>query len=182
MRPKAHAPIASPIDTMNIPFPPVFLTLFHHNCTVGINADVTATSMRADAKPAAKLLTLGFSDGRYRKPEPEECGGMMKMSYFPGGSPDDLGASPWGGGGGGFIACRTWCVPEGTEDCVQQGLGVGPDCGENLRQEPNFFFAARGISGSLYTSSNRYNCCLGFVSVQLPGSPYFICQQTMSKG
>lgn len=63
------------------------------------------TSTRADAKPAAKLLTLGFSDGRYRKPEPAECGGMMNMSYLPGGRfvPEFVvfGFSPWGGGGGG---------------------------------------------------------------------------------
>jgi hypothetical protein len=59
--------------------------------------------MRAEAKPAAKLLTFGCKDGRYRNPDPEECGGIMKMSYFPGGKPEDLGTSPWGGGGGGFI-------------------------------------------------------------------------------
>src|SRR6266566_4833392 len=34
---------------------------------------------------------------------------MMKMSYFPGGSPPapaGLGASPWGGGGGGALIFR----------------------------------------------------------------------------
>jgi len=58
-------------------------------------ADVNATSMSAEAKPAAKLLTFGFSDGRYRKPPPEEWSGIIKMSNLPGGNPpDDLGISP----------------------------------------------------------------------------------------
>lgn len=64
---------------------------------------------RAEAKPAMKLLVLVRREGRYRKPEPAECSGMTKMSYFPVGSPDPppavvLGASPWGGGGGGGAA------------------------------------------------------------------------------
>jgi len=43
----------------------------------------------------------------------------MKMSYLPSGSPDDLGDSPWGGGGGGaLISCLlAWCYPLG-ESCV----------------------------------------------------------------
>jgi hypothetical protein len=28
------------------------------------------------------------------------------MSYLPGGNPEPLGTSPWGGGGGGFIVHR----------------------------------------------------------------------------
>ena len=72
--------------------------------------------MRAEAKPAAKLLTFGFSEGRYRKPEPDECGGIMKMSYFPGGNPDPFGCSPCGGGGGGFIVV-VWCYTS-SEGCV----------------------------------------------------------------
>jgi hypothetical protein len=67
---------------------------FHHCWTAGFNAEPITTSTRADAKPAAKLLALGFRDGRYRKPDPEECGGIMKISYFPGGKPEDLGFSP----------------------------------------------------------------------------------------
>ncbi len=72
-------------------------------------ADPIRTHSRADANPAAKLLTLGCNDGRYRKPEPDECGGMMKISYFPGGNPEavvpavDFGAAPCGGGGGGVL-------------------------------------------------------------------------------
>jgi hypothetical protein len=50
--------------------------------------------MSAEAKPAAKLLTFGLNDGRYRKPLPEECGGIIKISYLPGGKPEDLGTSP----------------------------------------------------------------------------------------
>ena len=61
-----------------------------------------ATNIKADANPAKKLLTFGFRDGKYRNPDPAECSGMTKMSYLPGGKPeDDLGAAPCGGGGGG---------------------------------------------------------------------------------
>lgn len=63
--------------------------------------------MSAEAKPATKLLMFGLRDGRYRKPEPAECSGIMKMSYLPGGRPLPavvLGASPCGGGGGGASA------------------------------------------------------------------------------
>jgi hypothetical protein len=78
----------------NIPIPPEPFTLFHHACTAGANAEPITTSMRAEAKPAAKLLTFGFSEGRYRKPEPDECGGIMKISYLPGGNPEPFGCSP----------------------------------------------------------------------------------------
>lgn len=63
----------------------------------------STTSTRAEAKPAAKLLTFGLSDGRYKNPEPEECGGMIKISYLPGGRFELVvfGFSPCGGGGGG---------------------------------------------------------------------------------
>lgn len=33
----------------------------------------------------------------------------MKMSYFPGGNPDDLGTSSWGGGGGGWFISLVRC-------------------------------------------------------------------------
>jgi hypothetical protein len=92
-----------PTTTSIIPIPPAPFTLAHHAWKAGANAEHIATSMSADANPAAKLLTFGFSDGRYRKPDPEECGGIMKMSYFPGGKPEDLGTSPCGGGGGGAL-------------------------------------------------------------------------------
>lgn len=63
----------------------------------------STTKTNADAKPAAKLLAFGLSDGRYRKPDPAECGGMMKTSYFPGGRfvCEVFGFPPCGGGGGG---------------------------------------------------------------------------------
>lgn len=55
--------------------------------------------------PAMKLFHWGLRDGRYRNPEPAECSGMMKISYFPVGRPEPpavvLGFSPCGGGGGG---------------------------------------------------------------------------------
>jgi hypothetical protein len=63
-----------------MPVPPEPLTPTHHACTTGASADPTTTRIKALAKPAAKLLTLGLRDGRYRKPEPAECGGMMKIS------------------------------------------------------------------------------------------------------
>jgi hypothetical protein len=77
-----------------IPIPPDPFTLYHQTWKAGASIDPIATSMRAEAKPAAKLLTLGCNDGRYRKPDPDEWGGIMKMSYLPGGKPDDLGTSP----------------------------------------------------------------------------------------
>jgi hypothetical protein len=65
---------------MNIPIPPDPFTPAHHAWTAGANIEPNAQSMRAEANPAAKLLTFGFNDGRYRNPDPEECGGIMKMS------------------------------------------------------------------------------------------------------
>ena len=61
--------------------------------------------IRADANPATKLLMFGRNEGKYKNPEPAECSGITKISYFPGGRPPDLGAPPWppcGGGGGGW--------------------------------------------------------------------------------
>lgn len=75
----------------------------HHVRKAGAMLWNKATIMRAEAKPAKKLLTLGFNDGRYRKPAPAECSGITNISYLPGGRPDDLGASPCGGGGGGAL-------------------------------------------------------------------------------
>lgn len=71
------------------------------------------TNIRAEAKPATKLLMFGCKLGRYRNPEPAECSGMTKMSYLPGGRPPDLAppCPPWGGGGGG---CSLIVGPQGT--------------------------------------------------------------------
>jgi hypothetical protein len=55
-----------------IPIPPDPLTLYHQAWKAGANIDPIATSIRAEAKPAAKLLIFGCRDGRYRKPDPEE--------------------------------------------------------------------------------------------------------------
>jgi hypothetical protein len=91
--------ISMPMPTFPIPWKPS-----HHVRKAGAKLWPTTTNIRADANPATKLLTFGCSDGRYRKPEPAECSGMTKMSYFPGGRPPEpwgLGTSPWGGGGGG---------------------------------------------------------------------------------
>jgi len=85
---------------------PIPWKLFHHVLKAGAMLWPSATRKRAEAKPAMKLLMLGLSDGRYKKPEPAECSGIMKTSYFPGGSPPPavvLGASPCGGGGGGAL-------------------------------------------------------------------------------
>jgi hypothetical protein len=75
----------------------------------------TTTSIRAEANPAIKLLAFGCSDGRYRNPDPAECSGITKMSYFPGGSPEDLGTPPCGGGGGGGPSIVT-LQPSRTEE------------------------------------------------------------------
>jgi hypothetical protein len=34
----------------------------------------------AEAAPAMKLFRCGVREGRYRKPEPDEWGGIMNMS------------------------------------------------------------------------------------------------------
>merc|ERR1711964_165010 len=101
--PNAHAPTPTANMSIIIPAPPAPFTLFHHAWTAGARADPITTSISADANPAAKLLTFGFSEGRYRKPDPAECSGMMNISYFPFGRPEVLGFSPCGGGGGGFM-------------------------------------------------------------------------------
>lgn len=75
----------------------------HQDLNAGAMLWPSTTSTKAEAKPAAKLLTFGWSDGRYRKPEPDECGGIINMSYLPGGRFvfAGFGFSPCGGGGGG---------------------------------------------------------------------------------
>lgn len=63
---------------------------------------------------------FGFSEGRYRKPDPAECSGMMKMSYLPFGRPDDLGFWPCGGGGGGGGSIVVeWDYSARIRTCVQ---------------------------------------------------------------
>jgi hypothetical protein len=99
--PNDQAPKPTPMMSMVMPMLPSPWKLSHQARKAGAMLWPRTTRIRADAKPATKLLTLGWSDGRYRKPEPAECSGMTKMSYFPGGSPEDLGTPPWGGGGGG---------------------------------------------------------------------------------
>ena len=88
-----------------MPMLPMPWKLFHQALKAGAMLCPRTTTNSAEANPAAKLLIFGFSEGRYKKPEPEECGGMMNMSYFPGGRlPFELvvrGFSPCGGGGGG---------------------------------------------------------------------------------
>lgn len=93
--------INMPMPTFPIPWKPS-----HQVRKAGARLWPTTTNISADANPATKLLTFGCKEGRYRKPEPAECSGITKMSYFPGGrppdpAPEDLGISPWGGGGGG---------------------------------------------------------------------------------
>jgi hypothetical protein len=66
----------------------------HHVRKAGARVWPRTTRINAEAKPAAKLLTLGLMDGRYKNPEPEECSGMTKMSYLPGGKPEPFGTPP----------------------------------------------------------------------------------------
>jgi hypothetical protein len=61
------------------PVPPMLEPLIH-SFTAGATAWNRATHISAEAKPATKLLTFGCIDGRYRKPEPDECWGMTNMS------------------------------------------------------------------------------------------------------
>ena len=83
--PKVHAPMPTPIINKVMPMLPSPWKPFHQTRKAGPMVWHTTTKTRAEAKPAAKLLTLGLREGKYRKPEPEEWGGMMKMSYLPGG-------------------------------------------------------------------------------------------------
>lgn len=106
----------------------------------GAKAETSKRHTIPEAKPAAKLLTFGFSDGRYRKPEPDECGGIMKISYFPGGKPEDVvpavdfGASPCGGGGGGGpLIVAGCCYTDSSILCQLKG----PDFGFEGFYEPN---------------------------------------------
>jgi len=48
----------------------------------------------------------------------------MKMSYFPGGSPEDLGFSPCGGGGGGGGFIVEWCYTSSRAVCPNQKDGT----------------------------------------------------------
>ena len=47
---------------------------------IGDNIDHSRTTKRVLTEPAIKLFRWHCKDGRYRNPEPEECGGIMKIS------------------------------------------------------------------------------------------------------
>jgi hypothetical protein len=79
---------------MAMPMSPMPWKLSHHVRNAGAMLWPRTTSISAVANPATKLFMFGCKDGRYKKPEPAECSGMTKMSYFPGGSPEPLGLSP----------------------------------------------------------------------------------------
>jgi hypothetical protein len=102
--------------------------------TIGLARFVMMTTARVLTTPAMKLFHCGLSDGRYRNPDPAECSGMMKTSYFPGGRPEPpavvLGFSPCGGGGGGgwLMVCEGPAGPEPVRQSVERG-GVVKSCG-----------------------------------------------------
>lgn len=70
-----------------IPTLPMPWNVDHHCLKAGAMLWPRTTNTRAVAKPATKLLVLVRSEGRYRKPAPAECSGIMKTSYLPGGRP-----------------------------------------------------------------------------------------------
>lgn len=80
MRPRDHAPNPTAMTSITIPTLPMPWKLAHHARKAGAMLFPKATTARALAKPATKLLMLGRIDGRYMKPEPAECSGMTKMS------------------------------------------------------------------------------------------------------
>jgi hypothetical protein len=47
---------------------------------MGESFDHNQQARNALAAPAIKLFTCGRREGRYKKPEPEEWGGIMKIS------------------------------------------------------------------------------------------------------
>lgn len=46
----------------------------------------------------------------------------MKMSYFPGGRPEDFGAPPCGGGGGGFMIAMSLQIEALAERMIELGM------------------------------------------------------------
>jgi hypothetical protein len=62
--PRAHAPKPTPNINRVMPMFPIPWKLSHQARTAGAMLWDRATRIRAEAKPAAKLLTLGCSEGR----------------------------------------------------------------------------------------------------------------------
>jgi hypothetical protein len=59
---------------------PLWLTVCTKAFSIGDSLAQIQQAKKALAAPAMKLFICGRRDGRYRNPEPDECGGMMKMS------------------------------------------------------------------------------------------------------
>ena len=59
---------------------PLWLTVCTKAFSIGDSCAHSQHVKKAVAAPAMKLFICGRSDGRYRKPDPDECGGMMKIS------------------------------------------------------------------------------------------------------
>lgn len=64
MRPRAHAPKPTPTMSKVMPMLPRPWKLSHHARNAGAMLWKRATSIRAEAKPATKLLMFGWREGR----------------------------------------------------------------------------------------------------------------------
>ncbi|KAJ8123190.1 hypothetical protein ONZ43_g804 [Nemania bipapillata] len=62
--PKAHAPMPTATTNSSMPILPIPWKSLYQTLKAGASIWKSTTSTNADAKPAAKLFTLGFSDGR----------------------------------------------------------------------------------------------------------------------
>lgn len=78
--PHAHPATPTPTTNNKTPTPPLAMTVAIHSFNTGMTNVYTPTANSVHATPAKKLFRCVPRLGRYRNPEPAECGGMMKMS------------------------------------------------------------------------------------------------------
>jgi hypothetical protein len=72
---------ATILKTSTNPSPaPLELTVCTKAFSTGDNLTHNQHANNAVTAPAMKLFSCGRNDGKYKKPDPDECGGMMKMS------------------------------------------------------------------------------------------------------
>jgi hypothetical protein len=73
-------PAAITVKTSMPPAPPLWLMAWNHDFIIGSMIFHIYKTTSVQATPAIKLLVCGLREGRYKKPLPAECGGMIKMS------------------------------------------------------------------------------------------------------
>lgn len=78
--PHAQPATPTPIKSTTTAIPPLATIVANHSLSTGNTIDQIPTANIVQPTPARKLFRCVCSDGRYRNPEPEECGGIMKIS------------------------------------------------------------------------------------------------------